>query len=1160
VYLEDITKRWTTNTADATRARDLVVFLSGQNTGGGLARGIGGICKTSAASTSGFCVMGGLSRSFPYPLQNQNGNNWDVFVFLHEIGHCFGGIHTHDTGDDDCFLPDYSGPGACTMRRAGTIMSYCHQCSGGLSNINLRFSERNKTQIAAVLAGPGSCVTACSGTNSPTLTTTTCSEAGAAALSWTAVTANVGYLVYRDDGSGAVPVPRIGNTATNITTFIDTTASSPNVYSYHVRPLLTRIDAVNGNTTIEGPPSNNSLTRVGKTPTPTSLTANRNQSDQSVTLEWAAVPTATVYQVYRKLGTDAETRIATDLTATVPPRFVDTNLPTHRLGNYRVTAGAGSCESDSSTTASVGLGVFDLTTTLGTRSDGVMLSWSPVPGAIDHKVYRITGDNPATIPTVQIGATTSTTYLDTNAATGEYLIYAVVAVFDSGDADLGRGSVGWRNVAAPSNIAATDGTQNNGVTLSWRVPSGAKNIKIFRATTFTDPELLKVVTPNITRYIDGSATPGVAYFYSLKATCALGESILSSVDQGWSNLTAPANFSASDGTSDLGVNLSWIVSSGAIGYKVFRAEGDRAALQIGAPTSSTFLDTSANIGTVYRYWVKASCALGDSEPSIVNTGWRNFASPSNLSASDGTSYDGVTVRWSGSAGASSYKIFRGVGTVTPSQVGTSTSTTFFDSLAVPGTLYIYTAKGVSAAGDSAMSNADTGWRNLSTPTSLEASDGTNSLAVRVTWKASLGAATYKVFRSQAGGAAVQIGSFAGLVYNDLTAVSSQSYNYFVRASCTLGDSGNSNTDSGWRALSAPTSLAASDGISDARVQLVWVLSPNATGYKVYRSLGSGMPTLLIALTANGYADTSGSPGIKYTYFVSATCALGESTLSTSDTGWRTILPPTGLTASDGTFSTKVAIRWTETTGAINYLVYRKLGSGTNMQVGKSTTTNFDDTTAIAGLIYDYSVKGACALGNSLASNVDTGFKSSALIAPNTIGKPGSGSEITDAWQSGFVQIAGHEGNAVNNTATKDQTDAAVDRFDPTLVMQPIDFDDPAWSLDCENPSDAAAAKAIELGSRDLDQNGEPDLCQHARGDLDLSGTVDESDLALLLMMIGTEHAPMGDFNNDGEINATDIRLFSDLMRVDAEKQAKKKSKSTAVEDQAILEITVPDKK
>lgn len=89
----------------------------------------------------GYGVSGYLDGTFPYPLVSFSHANWDVIVVSHELGHNFGTGHTHDGSwynptIDDC------GNGDCSSPFGATIMSYCHGCPGGLSNIQLGFHPR----------------------------------------------------------------------------------------------------------------------------------------------------------------------------------------------------------------------------------------------------------------------------------------------------------------------------------------------------------------------------------------------------------------------------------------------------------------------------------------------------------------------------------------------------------------------------------------------------------------------------------------------------------------------------------------------------------------------------------------------------------------------------------------------------------------------------------------------------------------------------------------------------------------------------------------------------------------------------------------------------------------------------------------------------------
>lgn len=117
-------------------------FLSGRALGGGVAW-LPGTCNDLS-----FALSGNLGGSFPYPLQDNNWGNWDVMVVTHEAGHNFGAPHTHSMSPpvDNC------GNGDCTDANQGTIMSYCHICAGGMSNIVVAFAPATNQAILAHLS------------------------------------------------------------------------------------------------------------------------------------------------------------------------------------------------------------------------------------------------------------------------------------------------------------------------------------------------------------------------------------------------------------------------------------------------------------------------------------------------------------------------------------------------------------------------------------------------------------------------------------------------------------------------------------------------------------------------------------------------------------------------------------------------------------------------------------------------------------------------------------------------------------------------------------------------------------------------------------------------------------------------------------------------
>ncbi len=132
--------------------RNAAHLVSGRNLGGGTAY-LDQMCGGAFA----YGVSGNMAGTFPTPIQDGLPGNWDIVVVPHELGHNFRSPHTH------CYEPPvdmcqstmgacWEGPQECQQ---GTIMSYCHLCPGGMSNIDLTFGP---TVSAYILDGLQSCI------------------------------------------------------------------------------------------------------------------------------------------------------------------------------------------------------------------------------------------------------------------------------------------------------------------------------------------------------------------------------------------------------------------------------------------------------------------------------------------------------------------------------------------------------------------------------------------------------------------------------------------------------------------------------------------------------------------------------------------------------------------------------------------------------------------------------------------------------------------------------------------------------------------------------------------------------------------------------------------------------------------------------------------
>jgi peptide/nickel transport system substrate-binding protein len=157
--------------------------------------------------------------------------------------------------------------------------------------------------------------------------------------------------------------------------------------------------------------------------------------------------------------------------------------------------------------------------------------------------------------------------------------------------------------------------------------------------------------------------------------------------------------------------------------------------------------------------------------------------PTNVQASDGTFTPNVLVSWSASSGATSYEVYRAdSATGTKSLLGTPATTSFPDTTATPGVTYYYWVKDCNGTNCTPYSSYDTGWRKLSPPANVRASFGNTTNKIVVSWAASSGATSYKVYRATSvSGAKSLLGSPTVTTFSDNSGKPGATYYFWVVA-------------------------------------------------------------------------------------------------------------------------------------------------------------------------------------------------------------------------------------------------------------------------------------------------------------------------------------------------------------------------------------------
>jgi len=179
----------------------------------------------------------------------------------------------------------------------------------------------------------------------------------------------------------------------------------------------------------------------------------------------------------------------------------------------------------------------------------------------------------------------------------------------------------------------------------------------------------------------------------------------------------------------------------------------------------------------------------------------------------------------------------------------------------------------------------------------------------------------------------------------------------------------------------PSTLLASDGAYTNMIMITWGAVTNATGYDLWRSDGTNTAIYLWLVTNTTYTyfqDSNATPNITYSYKVKARNSYGVSAFSTNDSGYcgSVSAVPTGLTASDGTFSNYILVSWQWVTNAVSYDLWRTASTDSTVYVELITNfigTYYQDSNVTVNLIYNYKVKSRNIVGASDFSSSDSGY-------------------------------------------------------------------------------------------------------------------------------------------------------------------------------------------
>jgi prepilin-type N-terminal cleavage/methylation domain-containing protein len=439
------------------------------------------------------------------------------------------------------------------------------------------------------------------------------------------------------------------------------------------------------------------------------------------------------------------------------------------------------------------------------------------------------------------------------------------------------------------------------------------------------------------------------------------------------------------------VDLSWSVFDDG-GSPILYYELYRGTTLIATPTKTYYYDTGLTNGTTYYYKVRAKNKAGWSDFSnIVSiTPVGTSSPPQNLSAtstSDGICYTGyIKLTWDepsdkGGLPITEYRIYNANNN---QLIGTSSETTFTDANKTNGTTYSYYVTAYNSQGESDKSNiaSTTSIGRPCEPQKLGATS--TQTAINLGWyPPSYDGGTpvnyYNIYMTTTTQWSF-IASTTATSYS-YTNVATNTYYFSVTAVNNLGEGKGSNVVSAkWPPATPPdppTNLTATPTTTPAnRIILNWQASLSTIdGYKIYKLKEQNY--IQIATTASStltYSDYDIQKGIKYSYYVTAYNAQGESKPSNIASATLLTVPsaPRDLTVNSCALQ-KVNLSWNQPsdtggTSISQYNIYRSTSTNYSL-IGTTTDLFFNDYNPINNFINYYYVTATNTIGEGPGSNI-----------------------------------------------------------------------------------------------------------------------------------------------------------------------------------------------
>ncbi len=793
-------------------------------------------------------------------------------------------------------------------------------------------------------------------------------------LDWSASTNAANYDVIYGTSSGSYP-----SKVSNVTPPYVLSGLSNGV-SYYVRIVARNSQNGYGLTVSEinqtplGPPD---------APTGLALSGIPNQA----TLSWSYVAGATSYKIFRGTTSGSYSQIASGITSSP---YIDSSI-SNATNYYYVVKAFNSFDSVASSEVSIKtMANFSLISTVtGPGTNQITTTWPAVSGATTYDISY--GTNPVSLTSSVANVTSPYTL---GSLTGNVTYY--VKVIAKNTVGTGTNIVSLNQLsaipvaalAAPASVTATASPSQ--IVINWNSVAGASSYEILRGTTSGSYTSLASGLIG-TSYTDSTTANGTAYYYVVRGFNGLNSPNSSEVA---AKPVAPFTMSSLTPSSSSALQVTWGATAGADAFDVRYGTTSGSYSSTVTGVSSPYSLTGLTPNTTYYVVVSGKNAVGTGTSFLTGetSAKTKTTAPSGFVAT--TTSGTVSLTWSTTAGASTYKIYRGTVSGTYSLLaGGLAVTNYTDSTVADGTPYFYVVTADNGA-ESAYSTEVTTKSIASF--SLISLNAISPSSIQVTWPAVSGGDTFDV----------KYGTTSGTYTTTLTNKTSPftitglvgATNYFVKVVAKniigTGSASNSNELSQTTPVGPPVGVLATVGTN--QIAISWNAMAGASSYKVYRSTTSGSygAALATGIVSTNFVDTTVTDGTPY-YYVVKTFNGADSADSAEVTG-KSIAPFT-LTSVSALSPTSLQVNFPSTLGGDLYDIRYGTVSGTYSTTASGVTSPYTITGLTANTNYFIVARARNIVGTGASQTTAEVSTKTPLVAPTGLAATSTPSQVVLTW-------------------------------------------------------------------------------------------------------------------------------------------------------------------